>query len=81
MEQIPIITESVQYGVIGICVMMIIANVIIVKCFIGAILKLYEKIDALNSNIADLNTRIEMLCMRTKIRKSKPQQSGIINHA
>ena len=56
MEQIPIITESVQYGVIGICVMQIIAIVLIVKTFVGAIMKLYEKIDMLNTNISDLNT-------------------------
>jgi outer membrane murein-binding lipoprotein Lpp len=84
MESIPIITESVQYGVIGICIMLIIANayamVAIVKTFVGAIMKLYEKIDALNTNISDLNTKIEMLTIRTKmVKRSAGQQSGIIN--
>jgi hypothetical protein len=40
MEQLPIITESVQYGVIGICIMLIIVNafalITITKTFVNA---------------------------------------------
>ena len=82
MEGVPIITESVQYGVIGICIMLIVAGsyviVSIVKTFVGAIMKLYEKIDTLNSNISDLKTSVEMLSIRTKMSK-RSQQSGINN--
>ena len=77
METIPIITESVQYGVIGICVMLIIANAVIVKMFVSAIMKLYEKIDQLNTTIADLATEVKMLTIRTKTMKRAMHQSTI----
>jgi uncharacterized protein YoxC len=71
MEQIPIITESVQYGVIGICITLILANaaclVIVVKTFVSAILKLYESIDALKTTIGELTKQVERLSIRTGI--------------
>ena len=83
MEQIPFITESVQYGVIGICITLILANaaclVIIVKTFVSAIFKLYEKIDVLNTNISDLSKQVEMLSIRTKMIKRTANQSTITN--
>ena len=81
MEQIPIIPEMVQYGVIGICIMLIIALVIIVRTFVMAIMQMYDKIDRLNQTISDLTTEVKMLTLRTKTMKRAMHQaqSGIIN--
>ena len=80
MEQIPIFSELAQSGVIGICIALIVANVLIVKFFVGAIMKFFEKIDMLNATIADLNTKIEMLSIRTKmVKRADRQQSGVTN--
>ena len=76
MEAIPIITESVQYGVIGICVMLIIALVLIVKAFINVILKFIEEIKSLQMTIGDLRTSVEMLTIRTKIAKRAMNQES-----
>ncbi|MCL2710444.1 MAG: hypothetical protein FWE95_06160 [Planctomycetaceae bacterium] len=69
METVPIITESVQYGVIGICIMLIIADAVKVRSFIAAQMKLHEKIDQLNVTINELTTEVKMLTIRTKMSK------------
>ena len=77
METIPIITESVQYGVIGICIMLIIADAVKVRSFIAAQMKLHDKIDQLNVTINELTTEVKMLTIRTKIAKRTMNQSGV----
>ena len=80
METIPIITESVQYGVIGICIMLIIADAVKVRSFIAAQMKLHDKIDQLNVTISELTTEVKMLTIRTKMAKRTMNQSGIMNN-
>jgi outer membrane murein-binding lipoprotein Lpp len=81
MENIPLFTELAQSGVIGICIALIVAKVFIVKTCVGLITKFTEKIDALNANINELNTKIEMLSIRTKmVKRSAGQQSGILKN-
>jgi F0F1-type ATP synthase membrane subunit b/b' len=80
MEQMAFIPEFVQYGVIGICVLLIIANVVIVKTCINVILKFIDEIKSLNATINELKTSVELLTIRTKtMRRAFQQQSGIIN--
>ena len=75
-----IITESVQYGVIGIAVLQIISQVLIVKAFLGLIVKCIDDLKVLGSNIGNeiktlnstmgaLITKVEMLTIRTKMVK------------
>jgi len=76
---VPIISEWVQYGVIGICFLLIGALVVIVKMFINVILKFIEEIKSLQSTIGELRTSVEMLTIRTKLTKRAINKSGIIN--
>jgi sensor histidine kinase YesM len=79
METIPIISESVQYGVIGICISLIVALCFIVKMFVNVILRFIEEIKSLQSTIGELRTSVEMLTIRTKMAKRSMQQSNVKN--
>ena len=92
MEAIPIITESVQYGVIGIAIMQIISQVFIVKAFINMYVKCLDdmkilstnignEIKTLNSTVNSLITKVEMLSIRTKMSKAAMNQSGVLHDA
>lgn len=74
MEQLPLITESVQYGVIGICIVLIVALVIIIRLLIGLNVKLLErmdslevKFDTLNDNIGDLTSTVKMFFVQARM--------------
>ena len=66
--EIPVLSEFVQYGVVGIALALIVALVIIVKSFIVMagtfveVLKgLYAELGNLRSTIADLTAQVKLL--------------------
>jgi len=86
------ITESVQYGAIGIAVMFIIAHVVIVKAFLNMGAKCLDdiktmgvnvgnEIKTLNSTMHALATKVEMLTIRTKMSKTAMNQLGNLHDA
>jgi hypothetical protein len=70
MENVPILPEFVQYGVIGICIMLIVLVGYITKLYLNAILQLYTKIEVLTASITALSTKIENLSL---YRRKKPE--------
>ena len=91
MEAIPIISETVQYGVIGIAVMLIVSQVLIVKAFLHFGHKVLDDMKSMTTNIGGeiktlnatmnaLTTKVEMLTIRTKLSKVV-NQSGALHDA
>ena len=81
MENVPIISEFAQYGVIGICFALIIAIVIIVKIFTEAIkhlvdvLKsLYDQISSLKNAIYELSAIVKAMSWNARHNKEPPTQ-------
>jgi hypothetical protein len=70
MENVPILPEFVQYGVIGICIMLIVLVGYITKLYLSAILQLYAKIETLTGSITALSVKIENLAF---YRRRKPE--------
>jgi len=70
MEQIPIITESVQYGVIGICIMLIIAwsatTIALVRYGVMAWKELLQEINSLNKTLQELTSTVDRLVIRNE---------------
>ncbi|GHT37305.1 hypothetical protein FACS189427_10090 [Planctomycetales bacterium] len=56
---IPFVPEFVQYGVIGICVALIVALVLETRMFVNAIMQFCNQIISLNKTISDLSAKID----------------------
>jgi len=78
MESISFMTELAQNGVFGICIALIIAMVLIVRTFVGALQKCYETNDQLKTAINELSTQVAMLSLRTQMTTHSSDQSAII---
>jgi hypothetical protein len=58
---IPILSEYAQYGVIGICIALIILVGYITKIYLNAIINLYAKIETLTGSITTLTAKIDSM--------------------
>jgi len=79
MEPLSFMTELAQNGVFGICIALIIAMVLIVRMFVGALQKSYETNDQLKTAINELSTQVAMLSLRTQIGTHASNQSAVNN--
>lgn len=71
---LPIISEFVQYGVIGICFALIVAICYVVSLFVGAIKGFYAEVSKLNSTIMELSVEVKTFSRgrRKPVSKESP---------
>jgi hypothetical protein len=70
--EIPIIPEFVQYGVIGICIMLIVLVGYVIRQFLHVMLQQYSKMDVFNDSVNKLIAKLDNL---TIYRRKKAEMS------
>lgn len=64
--EIPILSEFVQAGIVGVCIALIVALCFYVRLFVGAYKELGTEIRDLNKTIAELGADVRILTTRRK---------------
>lgn len=70
MENVPIIPEFVQYGVIGICIVIILGWCYTIRLFVQNYQQMFSNIKDFSAAVAELRAEISIITAR-KQRKNK----------
>ena len=77
MENIPIMSDFVQYGAVGVALASIIANIFIVKIFVSGFKDVYARFDVrlerLDTTLSELSAEVKSFS-RIRSRKREKQQ-------
>ena len=73
MENFTNISALAQYGAVGVALASIIANVIIVKIFVGVLMNVYAELARLNATLSELSAEVKSFShIRYRKREKQP---------